>query len=123
MTGTKMSRRRSARRRLIWLTTPPEWDPAGLTDFSRARDPGPATKRSSPTSRARSRASPNDDVRVRSAEAVAPLLGGSGNWQGVPTSSAGRADQRAGPAAGDDLGHTGPVGVAGFAAAAGRRQL
>jgi hypothetical protein len=65
----------------VWMTTPPEWNPAGLTDISAIAIQAPDEAQLADL-KSKIQGIANDDVRVRSAEAVAPLLGGSVNWQG-----------------------------------------
>src|SRR5262249_4643203 len=65
----------------VWMTTAPEWNPAGLTDISEVviKQPGEAALADLKN---KIQGIVDDEVRVRVAEAVAPLLGGSANWQG-----------------------------------------
>ncbi len=67
----------------VWMTVPPEWNPAGLTDISdiavKAPDEGQLAEL-----KGKIQGIANDEVRVRAAEAVATLLGGGANWAGSP---------------------------------------
>jgi uncharacterized protein YjbI with pentapeptide repeats len=65
----------------VWLTTAPEWNPAGLTDISEVviKTPDEAALAEL---KGKIQGIVDDELRVRVAEAVAPLLGGSANWQG-----------------------------------------
>ncbi len=65
----------------VWMTPPPEWNPAGLTDISEVAIKAPDEAQLAEL-KGKIQNIANDDVRVRAAEAVASLLGGSTNWQG-----------------------------------------
>jgi uncharacterized protein YjbI with pentapeptide repeats len=65
----------------VWMTVPPEWNPAGLTDISEIAIKAPDDAQLADL-KGKIQNIADDDVRVRSAEAVAALLGGSTNWQG-----------------------------------------
>jgi hypothetical protein len=99
----------------VWMTTLPEWSPAGLTDISAIAIQAPDEAQLADL-KSKIQGIANDDVRVRSAEAVASLLGGSVNWQGS-------ADQQrwqsltSAPAPQPVTTSALPGGVAGFAPA------
>src|SRR4029079_14437575 len=65
----------------VWTTTAPEWNPAGLTDISEVVIKAP-DEAALAALKAKIQGIVDDEVRVRVADAVAPLLGGSTNWQG-----------------------------------------
>src|SRR5205085_2521450 len=65
----------------VWMTVPPEWSPAGLTDISQVAIKAP-DEAALAELKSKIQNITNDEVRVRAAEAVASLLGGSTNWQG-----------------------------------------
>ena len=108
----------------VWMTTPPEWNPAGLTDISAIAIQAPDEAQLADL-KSKIQGIANDDVRVRSAEAVAPLLGASGNWQGSADQQRWQSLTSAlAPQPVTTAAIPGPGGVVGFAAGArGGRQL
>ena len=67
----------------VWMTTPPAWNPAGLTDISEVAIRAPDEAQLGEL-KSKLQSITNDEVRVHAAEGVASLLGGSGSWQGSP---------------------------------------
>ena len=99
----------------VWLTTPPEWNPAGLTDISVIAIQAPDEAQLADL-KSKIQGIANDDGRVRAAEAVAPLLGGSGNWQGSADQQRWQSLTSApAPQPVTTSAIPGPGGVAGFA--------
>ena len=80
MTGMKMAGA-DLRGASVWLTVPPEWAANGLSDLSEIAIKAPDDAELADL-KSKIQNIGNDEVRVRAAEAVAPLLGGSASWQG-----------------------------------------